>query len=229
MRFVKSLMVTGLGLGSLLVLPAGCVTNESSLFVEHALLLDAGSECVFDTDLPSYTSGRMDIGIRYGGYGLAISLVNQLQSLGDPDLLRTETSYIRLEGAEVAIEPITGGTSVPAFTLPLTDTIPPGSGSGAGRSVSFLKLVPSDAIDETGTYLIHVTMFGHTLGGTPIETGEFVWPLEACDGCLSVCEPVVPPCEFQYGGDYFHHCSYYDSGPGTCENRCPPEEEATAP
>jgi hypothetical protein len=221
MRFVKSLMVAGLGLGSLLVLPAGCVTNESSLFVEHALYLDAGSECSFDTDLPAYASGQMDIGIRNAGYGLAISLVNQLQALGDPDLLRTETSYIRLEGAEVSIEPITGGTSVPAFTLPLTDTIPPGSGSTAGRSVSFLKLVPSGAIEETGTYLIHVTMFGHTLGGTSIETGEFVWPLEVCDGCLRSCDQgLAPPCSFQVGGDYAHGCQFY--GTDGCDG-CPAE------
>jgi len=53
MRFVKSLMLAGLGLAALAVLPTGCVANESSFFVDHALALAADADCQFEVDLPS--------------------------------------------------------------------------------------------------------------------------------------------------------------------------------
>jgi len=222
MRFVKSLVPVALGL-MVLAGPTGCVTNESSFFVEHALALGADAECVFEADLPSYSAGVMDIGVQGAGYGIAVSVANQLASLGDTDLLRTETSYIRLEGAEISIESVSGGSSVDAFTLPLVDTIPPSSGNEPGRAVAFFNLVPPGAIDETGTYLISMRLFGHTLGGTSIEAGEFTWPLTVCDGCLKTCLDLGPPCPFQRGGDYMHNCAYY--GSGACDE-CETEEAA---
>lgn len=214
MRFVKSLVPVGLGLLALAG-PTGCVDNESSFFVQHALSLGSDAECIFESDLPSYSAGVMDIGVRDASYGLAVSVANQLASLGDPDLLRTETSYIRLEGAEISIQGLNGAPSPPAFTLPLVDTIPPSSGDDPGTAVAFFSLVPPGAIEETGTYLISMRLYGHTLGGTAIEAGEFIWPLTVCDECLKTCADVGPPCPFQRGGDYPHNCAYY--GPDGCD------------
>lgn len=224
MRFVKSLVPAGLALVAALVAPTGCVTNESSFFVEHALSLALGDECIFEADLPSYTAGRMDIGVRGATYGIAVSVANQLASLGDSNLLRTETSYIRLEGAEVSIQGLNGAPSVDAFTLPLSDTIPPSEGEDPGRAVAFFTLVPEGAVAEVGTYLISMRLFGHTLGGTPIEAGEFIWPLSVCENCLLSCDPDdAPPCPFQTGGDYPHYCGMYED-PGLCEEFCPQPE-----
>jgi hypothetical protein len=215
MRFVKSVMLSGLGLMLLAALSPGCAANESSFFVQHALALDQDSDCGFEVDLPSYSSGIMDVALD-SGYGLAFSVANQLQSLGNPNLLRTETSYIRLEGAEINIEALSGGSAPPAYTLPLSDTIPPSSGGDPGQAPVVVKLVPPGAITEEGTYLIHIRLFGHTLGNTPIEAGEFVWPLYACDGCLKTCEDLAPPCAFQVGGDYAHNCAFY--GTNGCDS-----------
>jgi hypothetical protein len=105
--------------------------------------------------------------------------------------------------------------------VPLSDTIPPSSGAEPGRAPVSLLLVPNNAIEEDGTYLIHIRLFGHTLGGTPIEAGEFVWPLQVCTGCLSSCNrDAAPPCTSQFGGDYFHSCEFY--GVDGCD-ACPDE------
>jgi len=221
MRFVKSVMLSGLGLMLLVGLVPGCVANESSFFVEHALALDQDSECAFEVDLPSYSSGIMDVALE-SGYGLAFSVANQLRALGNANQLRTETSYIRLEGAEITIEVLEGGSAPPAYTLPLSDTIPPAAGATPGQAPVVVKLIPPGAITEAGTYLVHIRLFGHTLGGTPIEAGEFVWPLYACDGCLKTCEDLSPPCAFQVGGDYAHNCAFYGSdGCDSCAEASP--------
>ena len=110
MRFVKSLILGGLGLVPLATLLPGCVENESSFFVERALRLGEDADCVYEVDLPSYATGEMDLSLT-NTYGLMVSVANQVQALGDPNLLRTETSYIRLEGAEVSIEGLAGASS----------------------------------------------------------------------------------------------------------------------
>jgi hypothetical protein len=226
MRFVKSLVPAGLGLVAALVAPTGCVDNESSFFVQHALLIEEGGDCIFESDLPAYSAGVLDLSVQgpaYASYGIGVSVANQLASLGDPNLLRTETSYIRLEGAEISIEGLNGAPSVSAFTVPLSDTIPPSEGEDPGESIAYFTLVPRGAIQETGTYLITMRLFGHTLGGTPIEAGEFVWPLDVCEGCLATCEQLAPPCPFQLGGDYRHNCGLYANPPARC-NACGDDE-----
>lgn len=226
MRFVKSFVPAGLALMAALVAPTGCVTNESSFFVQHALLIDEGEDCIFESDLAAYSAGVLDLGVlgpEDATYGIGVSVANQLASLGDPNLLRTETSYIRLEGAEISIEGLNGAPSVSAFTVPLSDTIPPSEGEDPGEAVAYFTLVPRGAIQETGTYLITMQLFGHTLGGTPIEAGEFVWPLDVCDGCLATCDSAVPPCPFQLGGDYRHSCALYEDPPPRCD-ACPTDE-----
>jgi len=228
MRFVKSLILGGLSLVPLATLTPGCVENESSFFIERALYLDPESDCTFEVDLPSYPTGTLDLAIGEANetgssYSIVVAAANQLQALGDPDLLRTETSYIRLEGAEVTIEGLSGAPSVGAFTVPLSDTIPPSSGADPGRTPVSLLLVPNGAIEEEGKFLIHIRLFGHTLGGTPIEAGEFVWPLEVCRNCLRVCDlEAFPPCAFQIGADYAHSCALYGAdGCDKCADATP--------
>jgi len=221
MRFVKSLLLAGSGLLALGA-AGGCAANESSLFVQHALLLEEGGDCLFETNSATYAYGQMDIGVRNAGYALGVSLANQLARLGDSELLHTETSYIRLEGAEVSFEAVSGGSSIPAFTLPLSDTVPPSDGDEPGEGIAVLQLVPPGTEIEEGTYLISITLFGHTLGGTPIEAGEFIWPLDVCNGCLFSCDPEsAPPCAPLRGGDYGHYCTLYEDQ-SLCE-LCEPE------
>lgn len=191
----------------------GCVENRSTFYVERGLFVEEG-DCQVSVDALTLQSGVMDLELT-GSYFLPVVVANQLQPLGDNDQLRAETSRIVVEGFEVEIEGLGGATPATAsYSRRVSSIVDPDSGSDPGRAPLGLDLIASGAIDEPGSYLVYITVFGQTLGGTIVETPEFVWPLEVCEGCLFSCDKEdTPRCGI--GNDYPVGCQYY--GAGACD------------
>ena len=162
----------------------GCAENESSLFVRAVLVVEP-PECVVKSDPGSafLLQGVMDVGLTQS-YRAALLVGNQLVRRGSRDQLRTETSRIRLQGAEVHLTD-SEGSQLFAFSIDGSGFVDPGSGDEPGFGVMSTVLIPPEFSPRAGTTVTaRVRVYGRTLGGTDIESGDFWFPIYVCRGCL---------------------------------------------
>jgi hypothetical protein len=146
--------------------------------------------------------GVLDLAFRQT-YQAALLVGNQLVRRGSRDQLRTETSRIRLDGAEVTVSDSAGGT-LDEFTTIGTGFVDPASGEEPGYGVMFAPLVNAGRIGASGTATtlvsVSVRVFGETLGGEEIESADLTFPIVLCNGCLvaypaSAANPTAPTYE----------------------------------
>lgn len=216
-----SMLLGGLGL------VGGCAENRSSLFIAAAMYIDpTGTECVADPsgDVTTIADGVIDLAIRTS-YTAPLLIANQLYSVGNGALLRTETNRIQIESADITVEAISGSGG-DSYRIPVSGLVDVGDDE-PGQSGIFVDLVPEGVITQEGQYIIKVKVNGRTLGGTPIQSGEWLFPLVACTGCLRVCPPegetelVRSPCGNLIGNDYGLDCRAYLADDEDACNGCP--------
>lgn len=178
-------------LGGLWLSVLGCAENESTLFIRGVAKI--GSDCTYsatgedDVLLPR---GVYDLGFQ-GSYQAGLILGNQMNARGQKARLRTETSRILLEGAEVTLLMPTGEAVMPAFSSPGAGFVDVVSGEGAGYGVLPVVLLPRPETPEesarvfgAGYVIAEVRAFGKTLGGKEVESNLFRFPIDVCNGCL---------------------------------------------
>jgi len=114
--------------------------------------------------------------------------------------LQTETSTVTLQGAVVRVTDRSGNVVGKPFTRLAAATIPPSSGGVPGYAAVFVRIVDDAAIagspeiqqliaagpDQGGLVRLvtYVRFFGKTLGGQSVESDEFEFPVDVCNGCL---------------------------------------------
>jgi hypothetical protein len=110
--------------------------------------------------------------------------------------LKTETSRVQLQGAEVRVESISGTSTVQEanFTVPGNGFVDPSSGDTPSFGLMGTVLIDSatglrmqSALKMAGgvkRLTAHVKVFGRTLGGLSVESGEWLFPINVCYGCL---------------------------------------------
>ncbi len=177
---------------------AACVHDDSTLFVQDVLLpplVTQGQECVFTND-PTQTelpSGILDIGLR-SNYVAEFLLGNQMVAESNSQQLQTETSTITVQGAIVRItDP--AGNQLSTFTRLAATTVYPSSGTTPGYAPIGLEIVDQNTLagaavqgplsqNGTARVVTYVKFFGNTLGGRSVESDEFEFPVDICNGCL---------------------------------------------
>jgi hypothetical protein len=183
--------------GSALLGGAGCADSESMLFVRQAQarVASGATGCTVDSSPSSLfiTHGTLDLAFRTE-YTAALLVGNQLVARGNSSQLRTETSRVEIEGAVVRLENGTNTVWGP-FTVPGSGFIDPATGAAPSYGLTEAILLGSAfgntlASDPTAErYKVRrftsvVKVVGKTLGGTPVESGEWRFPLTVCYGCL---------------------------------------------
>ena len=172
----------------------GCADNESSIFIRQ--VIHPGTDCVLVAD-PSglaRSKGVLDVAL-VREYKAGLLIGNQLVSRASSDELRTETAAFRAEGIEARVEKddmVFGefSTAVHGFVWPGTSGSPGwGSVSGVMVDVSSSESIKKKYADNgviSGVKRVEtvVKVFGHTLGGQKIDSGEFRFPVDVCYGCL---------------------------------------------
>lgn len=183
----------------LLGIAPGCAESESSLFIRQVQIpqSSSGAGCSVDNS-PSSSHrlfGVLDVAIT-SQYEATLLVGNQLIDRGSKDDLRTETSRVQLEGTEVYLKDASGRVVAGPYTVPGTGLVDPASGSNASfgliASVLVDSVTASKLASELGTLprgtvrrlTSHVKVFGKTLGGTEVESGEWQYPIDVCYGCL---------------------------------------------
>ncbi len=180
---------------------SGCADNESSLFIIGVLSID-DNECVVDPrpEGPFLFSGTLDLALRTS-YSAPLLVGNQLTERGSRNQLRTETSRVRLEGAEVTLETANGAT-IAEFTTLGSGFAHPAADTDPGYGGFLADLVPPGAQVPEGQVVAIVKVFGTTLGGQELESAELRFPIEVCTGCLIAYPAAAFDSTLPAGADY---------------------------
>jgi hypothetical protein len=170
------------------VVPA-CDHNDSSIFIQNVLAQQAvtpGQECKYTTDPTQLyiSAGTLDTLLR-ADYSAVFLVGNQMVAEANPQTPTTETSTVRVEGAEVRITNATGA-QLKRYTTPVGATLYPAIGSTPQYTpIGAIIVDQATAAGAVGTQVVtHTKFFGHTLGGRYIESDEFGFPVTVCSGCL---------------------------------------------
>ena len=183
LRISRTVLLTSLALGA----ASSCADNESSLFIEGVLSLPS-SDCVARPDAEAEFLSQGVLDVRFAeGYVAAVQVGNQLTQQGNREKTRTETSRLRLEGVSGTVFDVAGGGH--DFEAIATGFVHPASGTEPGLAAMFVNLVSTDMLDDLaaageGTIVVRFHIFGTTLGGQEIESGDYDYPIFLCDGCL---------------------------------------------
>jgi hypothetical protein len=140
------------------------------------------------------TGGTLDVALRLQ-YNAALLVGNQLVPRGNASQLKTETSRIAMQGAVVRVQDANGVVQWGPVTVPGSGFMDPASGTNPSYGVSETILLGSEYGARLATELSaqpglirHLTavvkVFGRTLGGLNVDSGEWQFPLSVCYGCL---------------------------------------------
>jgi hypothetical protein len=212
---LRRAVVAVLTIGASALGGSGCADSESMLFVRQvqkpAL---SGTTCTVDSTTSSDTipSGLLDVAFRLQ-YTASLLVGNQLVPRGNSSQLRTETSRIAIQGSVVRVQDSNGVVRWGPVTVPGSGFIDPASGTNPSFGVTDTILLGSElgaqlaADPQVQMGLVrHLTsvvkVFGRTLGGLNVDSGEFDFPLTVCYRCLIQFPPdaqdpraaVIPNC-----------------------------------
>ncbi len=188
--YLKKFVTLGGLLGMSALLGGGCADNRTSLYIEGIQGFELGGDCTFDasidSDRPMVGHGVFD---PQSGepYVAPLIIGNQLVPQGDNNTLRPETSRIQLEGAVIEVRQAGDGARVgQAFTSYFSATVHPVDSSAPGVMLATIPLLPAGfALQDQTVYQVSIKVFGTTLGGKELESGEFLFPITARDGYVA--------------------------------------------
>jgi hypothetical protein len=174
----------------------GCADNDSMLFVEGVLAIEA-TDCVARPESGALmrAAGTLDLSLR-GGYRAALLVGSQLTQRGSREQLRTETARLVLKGADITLQDAyaqnldLGGNPNPFSTIG-SGFVNPAGGTDPGLGAIFVDVIPAalaasveGGVQGSGLVLAKIKVFGETLGGQKVESGEYLYPIQICRGCL---------------------------------------------
>ncbi len=175
---------------------SGCADDNVSLFVRGPVppMASMGS-CTFDPSGDLQFDGTFDVGStfpRRTGYKLGLAVQNQLQARATSG--RAEPNGIHITRAEIRLEDIGGNLILPAYSVPTAGYVPPGAdATNPGQGIVTVEVIPVSVIPalagvgDGATVVSYIRLFGETNGTIDIETGDYVWPISLCNGCLFLC------------------------------------------
>jgi hypothetical protein len=178
----------------------GCADNESTIFIRQVNIpISSGSGCTVEASPtnPFITRGLLDIAFR-NQYVATLLVGNQLVPRGSATQARTETARVAIQGSVVhAVDNATGEIVFGPKTVPGSGFIDPATGSNASYGLTDTVLFGIDPTSAASTdfdqrvraggghsVTAFVRVFGRTLGGMDVESGEWQFPVSVCYGCL---------------------------------------------
>ncbi len=191
---VVSVVIVGAAVSA--VVPA-CATNDQTIFIRAALAPATNrqtSGCVYTPDptQPELFEAKVDVGIT-DSYFAVLLVGNQLIPRGDPQDNRAESNRVHINGAIVRVQEA-DGTLIREFTSLATGFADPGNNNQAAYGLIgivaldaparnlLLPQLPNRLVSKT--IQISIKAFGQSLGGKDVESGEFLLPMQVCNGCL---------------------------------------------
>jgi hypothetical protein len=115
---------------------------------------------------------------------------------------RAEPNYLRIHSAEVHLMTLqketilfnrNPKTTLPnPFTVTTANVLSPSDGTSPSRGLAVVEAIPSAYADQLDRFkdkqiIAEITIFGTTLGDVDIDFKPFAYPIQLCDGCLTLC------------------------------------------
>ena len=201
----------------LAVLPCvACAPEGPSAFVTYNIAPD--SNCVYTPEAGGnlyYPTGLYDISA--GGdvgsdrcssaYTVHLLVNSFLRPNADTMLGRAEPNVLQLHSAEVKLMSIRH--QVIEFNRDASNVLPnpfqvttgnslfPAVGSTPSMGIAAVEVIPRDYAPQLdgfigGQILAEIQIFGTTTGDVDVEFKPFTYPIEICDGCLTICFSSIP-------------------------------------
>ncbi len=180
-------------------LPA-CAHDDATLYIAQVVFPPSPTNqlgCLYqtpNTTTPGEFSGAFDVGLS-SAYSPVVLVGNQLVSRGDVAQVRVETNRVQLRGAVVRVTD-SQGNQISTFTSLTEGVVDPSTGTTPGVTQAALTVVDPATADilrkqlpnrsARKTILTFFKVFGQTLGGTYVESGEYQHVVNVCSGCLVV-------------------------------------------
>jgi hypothetical protein len=191
----QALSVVVVGVLATAFTPA-CAENDQSIFIRSALAPSTnrqGGSCLYTNDptQASLFSGIVDIAVR-DSYGSVLLVGNQMVPRGDATNTRAESNRAHINGAVVRVTDPNGG-QLGEFTSLATGFIDPqinnqpsfGSvGVTAIDAPTLARIGEGMGVGVSKLVVANIKVFGKSVGGVDLESGEFQFPIRVCSGCL---------------------------------------------
>lgn len=180
---------------------SACAHNDSSLFVQNVLYptpVTVGQACTYTAD-PNQTflpRGTLDLDFLRFQYDAFFLIGDQMVAQANAQQLQTETSTVDIQGAIVR-DTDAAGNQLDSFTSLTSGTVYPSSGTVPGYVSTSATIASQKAVNAlvsensanlaqggSATLVTYVKFYGYTLGGTYIESNDFEFPIDVCQGCL---------------------------------------------
>jgi hypothetical protein len=180
---------------------SACSDNDTSLYVAGVLVAEAPAcEVTADPGAKRLFHGTLDVAFRSKYEGIVL-VANQLAPRGDKSQLRAETSGLQIRGSEVELTTAQGRV-LDRFSVNGGGFVSANRSETPGYGLAEVTMIPP-SIGESlvGTTVVaHIRVWGETLGGIEITSGDFTFPIDVCRGCLVEypLDAVVP--DLQEGG-----------------------------
>jgi len=171
----------------------------SALFVQGVLasqLIAPGQMCVYTADptQPMLSSGVLDVAFR-DEYTPTLLVGNQPLVAGDASEQPDDAA--ELQGASIQVTDASG-SDIDAFDTVVAGFVYGPSSGVPGYSPLAVTLLDSGAVAAVrdrvtrtaeAHVIAHVTVRGVTRGGAPVQSDDFVFPIDVCEGCLVAFAP----------------------------------------
>ncbi len=177
-----------------------CAENDQSIFIRSALAPSTnrqGGRCVYTSD-PTQTGlflGEVDIAFT-NSYTAVLLIGNQLAQRGDSANTRAESNRAHINGAVVRVTDPNGGL-IGEFTSLATGFVEPQLNNQASYGPimvtaidvpTMAKIAADVDFERPKLVAANIKVFGRTVGGVDLESGEFQFPIRVCKGCLVTFE-----------------------------------------
>jgi len=197
-RLTRHAVTGAAAIGLVTIAEAGCSHDDSTIFIRGLLAPPqsaTGGSCAYSAE-PSNTylfSGVFDIGL-LSTYQPVALVGNQMLARQSNEDLRTETSRVTIQGATVQVSDAVN-TPVKSFTSLAAGFADPGASNAPGFGTVAVTLIDPDTTNSlrssipvhgTRRLIVRFKVFGQTLGGQSLESDEFQFPIDVCNGCLVV-------------------------------------------
>ncbi len=193
--FSRFLALSATIVGATVLTPA-CVDPDTTIFIRTALAPSTNRQnnvCQYTNDpqQPMLLEGQWDVGLA-DSYTAVLLVGNQLIPRGDPDAVRAESSRVHINGVTVRVTN-PDGSEIHEFTSVASGFADPQQNNQPGYGLVTVTAVDAEAKNRISiapgmTKLVIAVMrvFGTTLGGEDVESGDFQLPIRVCNGCLVI-------------------------------------------
>jgi hypothetical protein len=181
----------------------GCGPNGA--FISAHVAPD--EDCIVSAEgSPQLAIGSFDVSSGFNGddgncnTGYRVNLLTYSCLQGANDTLQLHSAEVLLKvpsGETILFDRLDPPLPNP-FLVVGNSTIFPMRDDGPSSGVITIEAIPTayaEQLDDFDGQQVHaeIRVYGTTVGGSDVDLNPFLYPIEICDGCLTLCVAAIPP------------------------------------